>query len=109
MLDYINIGKRIRHYRKRCGYTQEQLGLNIHTSGAYISNLERAVKKPSLENLADIADNLGVTINDIVDQRNVEPEYTAELRDLIAGCSSGTRSQIKTSLAGIINILEQND
>ena len=44
MLDYKNIGQRIRHYRKRRGYTQEQLGLSINTSGAYISNIERGVK-----------------------------------------------------------------
>ena len=56
MLDYHSIGNRIRKYRKRCGYTQEELGLSIDTSGPYINNIERAVKKPSLENLADIAE-----------------------------------------------------
>ena len=63
MLDYISIGKRIRHHRKRRGLTQEQLGLSINTSGAYISNIERAVKKPSLDNLAAIAETLDITIN----------------------------------------------
>ena len=36
MLDYHSIGNRIRKYRKRCGYTQEELGLSIDTSGPYI-------------------------------------------------------------------------
>ena len=59
-------------YRKRCGYTQEELGLSIDTSGPYISNIERAVKKPSLENLADIAEVLGVTLNDLVSPSETE-------------------------------------
>ena len=66
MLNYKSIGKRIRHYRKRRGYTQEQLGLSINTSGAYISNIERGVKKPSLDNLASIAETLDVTVNDMI-------------------------------------------
>ncbi len=107
MIDYKSIGKRIRLYRKRKGYTQEQLGLSINTSGAYISNIERAIKKPSLENLAAIAETLNITINDILSEQQ-EEDYRSGIESLITHCSSGTRSKIKTSLNDIINILEQN-
>lgn len=106
MLDYHSIGKRIRLYRKRCGFTQEELGLSIDTSGPYISNIERAVKKPSLENLADIAEALGVTLNDLVSPET-ENDYKKGLESLVRHCSSGSKLKIRSSLNDIINILEQ--
>ena len=83
MLDYHSIGNRIRKYRKRCGYTQEELGLSIDTSGPYISNIERAVKKPSLENLADIAEVLGVTLNDLVSSSEADDDYRKDIETVI--------------------------
>ena len=109
MLDYKGIGKRVRFYRKQKGLTQEQLGLNINTSGAYISNIERAVKKPSLENLAAIAEALDITVDDMITPPRNNTDYTMGLESLIANCSSGTRSKIRSSLNDIINILEQTD
>lgn len=107
MLDYHFIGKRIRMYRKRRGYTQEELGLSIDTSGPYISNIERAVKKPSLENLADIAEVLGVTLNDLVSPPETENDYKKGLESLVRHCSSGSKMKIRSSLNDIINLLEQ--
>ena len=107
MLDYNGIGKRIRTYRKRCGYTQEELGLSIDTSGPYISNIERAVKKPSLENLADIAEVLGVTLNDLVSPPEADDDYRKDIETVIRHCSSDSRSKIRSSLNDIIRILEQ--
>lgn len=107
MLDYRIIGKRIRLYRKRMGLTQEELGLGIDTSGSYISNIERAVKKPSLENLADIAEVLGVTINDLVSPPETESDYRKGIESLLWHCSSSSRSKIRSSLNDIITILEQ--
>ena len=108
MLDYKILGKRIRHYRKHRGYTQEQLGLSINTSGAYISNIERGVKKPSLDNLASIAEILDVTINDMImplydehDQRKID--------DLLSRCSPSERTRLETHLYEIITILKQDD
>ena len=83
MLDYHSIGNRIRKYHKRCGYTQEELGLSIDTSGPYINNIERAVKKPSLENLADIAEVLGVTLNDLVSPPEADDDYRKDIETVI--------------------------
>ena len=62
MLDYSYIGKRIRFYRKELGYSQEELALTLHTSTAYISSIERAKKKPSLQKLVQIADLFEITL-----------------------------------------------
>ncbi len=109
MLDYIGIGKRIRIYRKHCGYTQEELGLSINTSGPYISNLERAVKKPSLENLADIAEALGITINDLVSPPKTEIDSISGLKTLVKNYSSKNKARLISHLQNIIIILEQEN
>ena len=109
MLDYKSIGRRIRHYRQHCGYTQEELGLSINTSAAYISNIERGVKKPSLENLADIAAALDITINDMVAPQRNSMNHKNASDSLPQQYSATTRSKIRASLDEIINILEQND
>ena len=108
MLNYKSIGKRIRHYRKRRGYTQEQLGLSINTSGAYISNIERGVKKPSLDNLVSIADILDVTVNDII--RPMHDELAQrKIEDLLTHCSPLERARLEANLHEIITILKQDD
>ena len=96
MLNYKSIGKRIRHYRKRRGYTQEQLGLSINTSGAYISNIERGVKKPSLDNLVSIAETLDITVNDMI----------MPMHD---HCPPLERARLEANLHEIITILKQDD
>ena len=108
MLDYKNIGRRIRHYRKRRGYTQEQLGLSINTSGAYISNIERGVKKPSLDNLVSIAEILDVTVNDMIQPMHDELAQR-KIDALLALCSPPERTRLEENLHEIITILEQDD
>ena len=109
MLDYISIGKRIRHHRKRRGLTQEQLGLSINTSGAYISNIERAVKKPSLDNLAAIAETLDITINDMIPSVYDDLDHIIELDALSSRCSPNDLMKLEASFGEIIRILKQND
>ena len=108
MLNYKSIGKRIRHYRKRHGFTQEQLGLSINTSGAYISNIERGVKKPSLDNLASIAEILDVTVNDIIHPMHDELAQS-KIDDLLIHCSPLERARLEANLHEIITILKQDD
>lgn len=109
MLNYKSIGKRIRHHRKRRGLTQEQLGLSINTSGAYISNIERGVKKPSLDNLAAIAETLDITINDMIPPVYDDLDHILELNALSSRCSPTDRVRLEASFGEIIRILKQND
>ena len=65
-LNYNAIGKRIRVCRISKNITQEQLAYQINSSAAYVSNIERGIKKPSLQKLVQIAEILGVTVNDFL-------------------------------------------
>ena len=68
-LDYLTIGRRIHRLRKRADITQQMLAEKIGTSTAYISQLERGTKGISIENLVNIANALGVTVDTILGDR----------------------------------------
>ena len=65
-INYITVGKLIRYYRLKSRITQEELAFRIDSTAAYISNLETGKKKPSLDKLTQIAEVLGVTVNDFI-------------------------------------------
>ena len=65
-MDYISIGKRIAKTRKKRKITQEQLAEELDSSSTYISNIERAAKKPSLKMLVKIASILEISLDYLV-------------------------------------------
>ena len=62
-MDYKKIGKRIRNLRQQQGYTQEALAEEVDLSAPFISHIERASKKASLETISRIAAALNVTVD----------------------------------------------
>ena len=82
MIDYVTVGMRIRYYRQRKGITQEQLAYTVNTSAAYISYIEHAKKKPSLEKIAQISKTLGVTIDELVLVSDEIPDQFNEIEIL---------------------------
>lgn len=59
---YLEIGKRIRQQRKAHGLTREEFAENLSTTMQYISRLERAKNRVSIEYLYRIADALDCSI-----------------------------------------------
>lgn len=55
------VGDAIRQLRKSRGLTVRELGARIERSGSYISQIERNLAKPTLNDLFAIANALGVT------------------------------------------------
>lgn len=65
-------GNRLRKIRKEKGFTLQQLASLSNTSKAYLSQLENnQSKKPSVYKTFDLADALGVTINELVGRNNL--------------------------------------
>ena len=48
-------GKRVRHLRKRCNMTQEQLSVHLDVTVVSISHLERGVHPPAFNKLGRLA------------------------------------------------------
>ena len=66
MLDVGLIGKRIRDLRKGKGLTQNAFADELHVSFQAVSNWERGIAPPELENLIRIAAYFGVLVDDLL-------------------------------------------
>jgi transcriptional regulator with XRE-family HTH domain len=103
-LNYRMIGKRIRRFRMSKDITQEELAFQIHTSAAYISNVERGRKKVSLQKLCEISEILGVTVNDLIySSPGQNPVQGArELNELLSLCSVEEQKILLENISSII-------
>lgn len=88
-MDYKKIGKRIRDLRQQQGYTQEALAEAVDLSAPFVSHIERATKKASLETISRIASTLNVTVDYLltgtqsVDETAFFPEIEMLLKDCL--------------------------
>lgn len=89
ILDFGEIGKRIRQCRLEQGLTQEKLAEKVFISAQYLSVIENNRKNASLKVLACISKEMGITIDEILfgNQRFKEEKYQRELNLLLADCS----------------------
>lgn len=90
MIDYSIIGKRIREYRKKCGFTQAKLAELSEVEPSNISHIERAATKLSLPTLIKIANALGVTLDEIVYTNLKKSSHISqsEISELLKDCSA---------------------
>ena len=65
-LDYESIGKRIKGYRTQRNISQEELSERINAGPRYITKVENAVIRPSLESMVYIANALNVSSDDLL-------------------------------------------
>lgn len=63
---YTSIGERIILARRRAGLSQRELGQRLGVSHAAVSDIERAQTRPNLDNLAVIAEAIGVPLGQLV-------------------------------------------
>lgn len=63
---YPDIGERIMLARRRAKLTQRELGQRLGISHVAVGDIERGKTKSDLDNLAAIAEALGVGLRDIV-------------------------------------------
>lgn len=66
MLDYFEIGQRIRKYRKACGLSQDELAERVNISTTHMSHIETGNTKLSLPVFVDIAAALEVRTDDLL-------------------------------------------
>ncbi len=62
-MKYTDFGRRIREERRKLGLTQEKLAEDVNLSTAYIGQIERGERSPTLENIIMIANRLWVTVD----------------------------------------------
>ncbi len=87
------VAKNIKLFRVAKGLTQGKLAEKVNITGSYLGYLERGKKTPSLELLVNIADNLDVSLIDLLTSANDTADE--ELKKLIAIVSGKGLGPIK--------------
>ena len=88
-IDYVSIGKRIKELRKQRGLTQAKLAEESGVEPSNISHIERAATKLSLPTMVNIANALGVTLDEIAYGSLVKSSAVSVkiINDVLADCS----------------------
>ena len=60
------VGFKIRQYREKKGWSQEQLGFEAELHRAYIGHVERGEKSVGLKNLEKIAKALSIGVEKLI-------------------------------------------
>ncbi|MFD1337334.1 helix-turn-helix domain-containing protein [Oceanobacillus iheyensis] len=70
-MDKKRIGRRIKAFRKLKGYTQIQFAQEMKLSTSKLGNIERGTKQPSDQLLAEIAEKLSISKEELVLENSV--------------------------------------
>ena len=97
------LGEQIKRCREKRGFTQEQLAEKIGVSIETISNIERGIKMPRLQNFVAIANQLGVSADELL-QDELDYGFIAEANALSKKLEKLQRADRKRILE-IINFL----
>ena len=69
--------KRVKNRRKELGLTQEQLAFNVGIDRTYASQIERAIANPSLSILCLLAENLNLSLEELLGGSEITPLITS--------------------------------
>ena len=108
-LNYYTIGMRIKGYRLQREISQEELASVIQSSSKYISRIETAVRRPSLESLVKISNALQVSPNDLLLDNFVtqSPAPSSALLELLKDCNAAELSVMQRAVQFLKDILRR--
>ena len=105
------IGSRVRKFRKRKRFTQENLAEYTNLSVQHIGNIETGRKRASIDTLIEIADALGATV-DLLLLGNHDSEiavHVCEFAELIIGCNIDERDAILDAAIAMAKTLQHKE
>lgn len=90
IVNYCEIGQRIKYYRKLKSYSQETLAEKVNISCSHMSHIETGITKLSLPVLVELARALDISIDNLLfDKANVSnSEKIALFCKELSNCSS---------------------
>ena len=74
------IGSNIANYRKRSGLTQAGLAEKLNYSDKAVSKWERGESIPDVIILMQLAEQFGITVNDLLEDPDALPEETTRFQ-----------------------------
>lgn len=61
----VELGKKIRKFRTRTGFSQEKFALKIGMDRTYFASVEAGKRNIAICNIKKIADGLGITLSEL--------------------------------------------
>lgn len=105
-IDYKKLGLRIREIRLKNNLTQEQLSERVGLSSVYISHIENASTKPSLETVVKICNALGTTPDFLLyDSLYESREYIHDdIAALLKSCSNKNLELVTELIRSVLKV-----
>ena len=103
MVDYADIGKRIRACRLAKGMTQEQLANEVGVVVTHISHIETGNSVPSLKTLIDIINALDCSADELlcIEIKKAKPVFDNWMTEQLADCSADEAKMIKEMVVNL--------
>ena len=102
---YIDLGKKIKEERIEKGYTQEELGEKIDSTGAYIGQIERGERSASMYKIILIAQALNVSLDYLIG--NFRFKQVSDIDEKIAEELKEATNKQKEMMIDIIKIIKK--
>ena len=101
------IGVNISSYRKQIGWTQAELAEKLNYSDKAVSKWERGESVPDVLILANLAEQMGITVNDLLADPDALPEQTGAVQQAMGRVVEKTlkRKADKNIILGLSSIL----
>ena len=109
MVDYRDIGSRIRAVRLDQKMTQEQLAEAVGVGVTHISHIETGNSIPSLQVMIDIINALGCYADELlcIEVEQARPLLNSWLSDLVADCNTTEVKLITDTVVSLKNSLRR--
>ena len=77
------VGANIASHRKRCGLTQAGLAERLNYSDKAVSKWERGESMPDVFTMVQLAEQFGITVNDLIADPNALPKDTGSVQQVM--------------------------
>ena len=110
-LDYKAIGKRIKIARINADLTQEALAGRIDLSPSHMSNIETGTTKVSLTTIVNLANALGVTVDDLLCDNIVHAraQMDRDVQQVLDDCDDYEIRVVKDVAKTVVDALRKNE
>ena len=103
----IEVGNRIKYFRRLRTVSQEELALQANLNPAYFGQVERGEKCPTVDTLCKVAKALGVSPADLL-REEVLPgdmtEHSRRVQELLAKVPADKMDQVIRLLEDVVNL-----
>ncbi len=82
----VGMGTRLKEKRRSHHLTQEQMADRLNISIKHYSEVERGISGLSVENIINVCDILGVSIDYLLQGKETEMEVPVKILELFRGC-----------------------